>query len=109
MSGETAPVFNRMWHLLNVWVGTRESSGRRSNLAKIGVQSVGRGIDQINHVLTVTGQRLLHSTVFKERCDNRILGGQRLKFPVSGRIGNTDTQTFQRFGQLLMRVEVNLI
>ena len=40
MSGEAAPVFHRVRHLLDVWVGAGEPAGRRADLAKVSVQTV---------------------------------------------------------------------
>src|SRR5919205_239192 len=77
MTTETTPVLNRMRHLLNVRISTRKSSGRGADLAKIRVQAFGHGIDQSDHVLTVTRQRLLHGAVFEQRPDDRILRGER--------------------------------
>ena len=109
MTAKAATVFRRVRHLLNVWVRTGESSGRRADLTKVSMQTAGRRIDELDHVLTVTGQRLLHRAVFKQRCDNRILGRQRLQFPVARRIGNGNAEPFQRLGQLLMRIEIDVV
>ena len=78
MPAEAATVFQRMRHLLNVRIRAREPAGGRADLAKVGVQTAGRRIDQLDHVLTITGQGLLHRAIFKQLCDHRILNGEWL-------------------------------
>ena len=78
MTHETAPIFNRVRHLLNVWIRAGKASGRRADLTKVRVQPASLWTDELNHVLAVTGQRLLHRAVLEQLGDYRILGGQRL-------------------------------
>src|SRR6185295_1351895 len=75
---ETAPVLNRMRHLLNIRVSTRKPSRRRADLSKVCVQAFGQGIDQLDHVFAVTRQRFLNRAVLEQRADDRILRGERL-------------------------------
>ena len=64
MAHETATIFDCVGHLLDVGVRAREASGRRANLAKVGVQAASRRINELHHILAITGQRLLHCPVF---------------------------------------------
>ena len=72
-----------MRHLLDVWICAGEPARRCANLAKVSMQTLRYGIDQLNHVLAVTRQRLLHCAVLKQRLDYWILSCQRLHFPIS--------------------------
>src|SRR6476646_10984978 len=65
MSRKTTQVLHRMWHLLNIGIRAGKPTGRRADLTEVSVQAVGSGIDQFDHVLTITRQCLLHRTVFK--------------------------------------------
>src|SRR6185369_3156189 len=78
MTTETAPVLNRVRHLLNIRVGTREPARRRADLSKVCVQAFGHGIDQLDHVFAVTRQRFLNGAVLEEGANDRILRGERL-------------------------------
>src|SRR5258708_23411173 len=97
MSAKTAPVFNRMRHLLNVWVRTREAPGRRAYLAKVSVQTAGDRTNQFDHVLTITCQGLLHGAVFEQRRNHRILRRQWLQLPVARRVGYRNALSIQAF------------
>src|SRR6185295_12412234 len=106
---ETAPVLDRVRHLLNIRVRTCEAAGRRAYLPEIRMQTVRHRIDHLDHVFTVTRQRFLHGAIFEQRADDRILDGQRLKLPVARRIGNRNAKTSQRLSQLLLRIEINVL
>src|SRR6185295_19612424 len=66
MTTETAPVFNRMRHLLNIRISTRKPSRRRADLSKVCVQAFGHGIDQLDHVFAVTRQRFMNRAVLEQ-------------------------------------------
>ena len=74
MAAETTPVLNRVRHLLDVRVSAGEASGRRSDLAKVSMQTFCYGIDHFDHVCSVTRERLLHGAIFEQR---RGIGAQR--------------------------------
>ena len=81
-----------MRHLLNVWVRARETPGWCANLAEVRMQTFGHRIDQLDHVLPVTRQRLLHRAVFKQCFDDRILRGQWLQLPIACGIRHRDAK-----------------
>ncbi len=108
MAAEATPVFNCVRHLLNVWIRAGEPACRRANLAKVRMQPARHGIDQIDHILAVAGQCLLHGAVVKQLSHDRILGGQRLQFPIARGVGQGDTHLHQCFSHLLLRIEIDV-
>src|SRR5207302_6496714 len=108
MAHEAAPTLKRMRHLLNVWIRAGEAPGRRADLAKVRVQAASLWIDKLNHVLAVTSQSLLHRPVLKELCDDWILQSQRLQLPIARRVRQRNAEASQRFGHLLLRIEVDV-
>jgi hypothetical protein len=78
ITGETASILDRMRHLLNVRIGTRKPARRRSYLSKVSMQTFRYGIDQFDHVFSVTRQSLLHGAVFEQRANDWILRGEWL-------------------------------
>src|SRR6185436_20049493 len=72
MTTKTPAILNGMRHLLNVWIRAGKPARRRANLPEVSVQAFSDGIDQLDHVLPVTRQRLLHRSVLQQRADNRI-------------------------------------
>src|SRR5688500_2051527 len=108
MTTKTAPVLDRVRYLLNVWVRACEPPGGRADLPEICVQTFSYGIDQLDHVLPVTRQRLLHRAVFEQRPDYWILHRERLQLPVARRIRHRNAETVERVGQLLVRIEIDI-
>src|SRR6185295_1112994 len=102
MTTETAAILDRVWHLLNIRVGTRKASGRRADLPEVRVQSVRLGIDELDHVFAVTRQSLLYGAIFEQRSDDWILSGEWLELPVACRIRNGNAEPVERLGQLLL-------
>src|SRR5688500_20275282 len=98
MATETSTVLDRMRHLLNVWVRAGEPPRGRADLPEISVQTSRYGIDQLDHVLTVTRERLLHCAVFEQDPDDRIVDRERLQLPVACRIrhGNAEPRSEER-------------
>ena len=98
-----------MRHLLNIRVRTRKAAGRRAYLPEIRVQSPRHRIDHLDHVFTVTRERLLHGAIFKQRSDNRVFRREWLEFPVARRFRNRNTEAVECFRQLLLRIEVDVL
>src|SRR3954452_13020433 len=96
MSTEATAIFNCMWDLLNVRISAGKPSGWRTNLTKIRVQTFRHRVDQLDHVLPVTGERLLNRAVLQQRCYHWVLRRQRLHFPVTRGIGNRDSEPIER-------------
>src|SRR5688572_9907979 len=88
VTAEATPVFGSMRHLLNVGVGAGKPASGRADLAKVSVQAAGRRVDQLDHVLTIAGQCLLHGAVFQQCGYHRILGCKRLQLPIAGGFGH---------------------
>src|SRR5678815_2227760 len=109
MATETTTILNRMRYLLNIGISASESSRGRADLTKVCVQTSRLRVDQCNHVLAVTGERLLYGPVFQQCGDDRILRGKWLQFPVACRLRHRNAKTVQRSRQLLMRVEVDVL
>src|SRR6266851_6777601 len=97
-----------MRYLLNVRIRAREAPGRRPDLAEVGVQPASLGTDELEHVLAIAGQRLLHRAVFEQLRDYRILRGERLQLPVASRIRERNAEPIQRVGHLQLRIEIDI-
>src|SRR5437016_1012411 len=108
MTHEAAPVFNSVWYLLNVRIRAGEAARRRADLAKVCVQPAGLRIDELDHVLAIAGQGLLHRAVFEQLRDDRILHGQRLQLPVAGRVRKRNSEPGHRLRHLLLRIEIDV-
>src|SRR6185369_5025503 len=63
MAHEATSILDRVRHLLNVWIRAGESSRRRADLPKVRMQPARLWIDELDHVLTIAGQGLLHRAV----------------------------------------------
>src|SRR6266496_916442 len=78
MPHEATTILEGVRDLLNIWIRAGEAAGRRANLAKVRVQPASFGVDELNHILAITGQRLLHRAVLEQLRYHRILSCQRL-------------------------------
>src|SRR5712691_10894965 len=107
MARETTAIFNCMRYSLDLRIRARESSRRGANLTKVSVHTPRYRIDELDHILTVTRQRLLHSAILEQLRDDWIFGRQRLQFPVSCGIGNRYPESFERLRELLVRIEID--
>src|SRR5437763_15739599 len=90
---EATSILSRVWHLLNVWIGAGEASRRRANLSEVSVQPASLWIDELDHILAIARQCLLHCAVLEQLLDDRILRGQRLQLPIAGRIRKRNSQS----------------
>ena len=108
MAHEAATIFSCMRHLLNVRIGAGKAPGRRADLPKVGMQPACLRIDELDHVLSVTGQGLLHRAVLEQLRDDRILCGQRLQLPIASRIGKRNAEPRQCLGDLRLRIEIDV-
>ena len=72
---ETSAIWLFVRDLLKIRIGAREPPGRRSDLAKIGMNAAGFRFDKLQDILAETGHCLRNSPVFEQLCDDGIFIG----------------------------------